>query len=102
MRERRVSHLTPRHRDISPGGSCGTPGAGSSGEGADRQATCPERFALRDELGVECVIRCREGPAGSAHEVKGLDRGGPRHQEITMPKDGKTEPTLARPPVVSQ
>ncbi|HEY6695529.1 MAG TPA: DUF899 family protein, partial [Solirubrobacteraceae bacterium] len=34
--------------------------------------------------------------------MKGLDRRGPRHQETTMPKYGKTEPTLARPPVVSQ
>jgi hypothetical protein len=34
-------------------------------------------FPLRDDLGVECVMRCREGPAGSAHEVQGLDRRGP-------------------------
>jgi hypothetical protein len=32
------------------------------------------------------VIPCREAPAGSAHQVKGLDRRGPRHQETTMPK----------------
>jgi hypothetical protein len=30
--------------------------------------------------------RCREAPVGSAHQVKGLDRRGPRHQETTMPK----------------
>src|SRR5215203_6209496 len=45
---------------------------------------------------------CREVPAGSAQRVKGLDRRGSRHQETTMPKYGKTQPTLARPPVVSQ
>jgi hypothetical protein len=32
------------------------------------------------------LFRCREAPAGSAHQVKGLDRRGPRHQETTMPK----------------
>src|SRR6266568_4129301 len=29
---------------------------------------------------------CREALTGSAHQVKGHDRGGPRHQETTMPK----------------
>src|SRR5215203_3242537 len=42
-------------------------------------------FPLRDGLGRD-VIPCREATAGSAHQVKGLGRSGPRHQEITMPK----------------
>src|SRR5512133_344154 len=29
---------------------------------------------------------CREALTGAAHQVKGLDRRGPRHQETTMPK----------------
>jgi hypothetical protein len=36
-------------------------------------------------LGV-AVIPCREALTGSAHQVKGHDRRGPRHQETTMPK----------------
>src|SRR5919109_362481 len=32
------------------------------------------------------VLACREALAGSAHQVKGHDRRGPRHQETTMPK----------------
>jgi hypothetical protein len=32
------------------------------------------------------VIPCREALTGSAHQAKGLDRRGPRHQEATMPK----------------
>src|SRR5215210_1223281 len=32
------------------------------------------------------VIPCREPPAGSAPQVKGLDPRGPRRQETTMPK----------------
>ena len=31
-------------------------------------------------------VRCREALTGSAHKVKGRERGGPRHQETTMPK----------------
>jgi hypothetical protein len=29
---------------------------------------------------------CREALTGSAHQVKGRERRGPRHQETTMPK----------------
>ena len=32
------------------------------------------------------MILCREALIGSAHQVKGHDRRGPRHQETTMPK----------------
>jgi hypothetical protein len=37
----------PRHRDTSPGGSCGTPGAGSSGKGAPMQAECRKGSVTR-------------------------------------------------------
>ena len=40
----------------------------------------------RDGLGARWVILCREALTGSAHQVKGHDRHGPRHQETTMPK----------------
>src|ERR671914_587441 len=32
------------------------------------------------------MISCRDALTGSAHQVKGHDRRGPRHQETTMPK----------------
>jgi hypothetical protein len=32
------------------------------------------------------AIGCREALTGSAHQVKGRERRGPRHQETTMPK----------------
>ena len=41
------------------------------------------------------VIPCREALTGSAHQVKGPDRGGPRQQEISMPKH------LAKPDIVT-
>jgi hypothetical protein len=31
-------------------------------------------------------VACREALTGSAHQVKGRERRGLRHQEITMPK----------------
>jgi hypothetical protein len=31
-------------------------------------------------------VPCREALIGSAHQVKGRERRGPRHQETTMPK----------------
>jgi hypothetical protein len=31
-------------------------------------------------------VPCREALTGSAHQVKGRERRGPRHQETTMPK----------------
>ena len=31
-------------------------------------------------------VACREALTGSAHQVKGRERRGPRHQETTMPK----------------
>jgi hypothetical protein len=31
-------------------------------------------------------VPCREALTGSALQVKGRERRGPRHQEITMPK----------------
>src|SRR5207247_8738512 len=43
---RRVSRIAPDHRDTSPGGSCGTPGAGSPGKGAYMQAKCPQEVRL--------------------------------------------------------
>src|SRR4051812_10586188 len=52
------------------------------------------------------VVACRERPAGSAHQVKGHGRRGPRHQEITMPKylllkhyRGGPEAHIAYPPL---
>jgi hypothetical protein len=30
-------------------------------------------------------LRCRELPAGSAHQVKGRERRGQRHEETMMP-----------------
>src|SRR6185369_1476025 len=49
---------------------------------------------------------CREFPTGSAHQVTGHDRRGPRHQETTMPKylllkhyRGGPEPHRAVPPM---
>jgi hypothetical protein len=44
------------------------------------------------------VIPCREAPAGSAHQVKGLDRRGPRHQETTVPKYLLLKRRAERPP----
>jgi hypothetical protein len=32
-------------------------------------------------------VRCREPSTGSAHQVNGRERRGPRHQETMMPKD---------------
>jgi hypothetical protein len=32
-------------------------------------------------------VPCREALTGSAHQVKGRERRGPRHQETTMPKN---------------
>jgi hypothetical protein len=49
-RERRVSRLTPGHRDTSPGGSYGTPGAGAAAKGARMQADCP-RGSCGDTIG---------------------------------------------------
>jgi hypothetical protein len=31
-------------------------------------------------------VPCREALTGSAHQAKGRERRGPRHQEIAMPK----------------
>ena len=31
-------------------------------------------------------VPCREALTGSAHQVKGRERRGPRHEETTMPK----------------
>jgi hypothetical protein len=55
---RRVSRIAPGHRDTSPGGSCGTPGAGSSGKGARMLAGYP--------LGIPTV---QPGPRGSHHDL---------------------------------
>jgi hypothetical protein len=52
------------------------------------------------------LISCREALTGSAHQVKGGDRRGPRHQETTMPKylllkhyRGGPEPHIPFPPM---
>src|ERR1700745_4033378 len=52
------------------------------------------------------MIPCREALTGSAHQVKGHDRRGPRHQETTMPKylllkhyRGGPEPHRPLPPM---
>jgi hypothetical protein len=41
-----VSRIAPGHRDTSPGGSCGTPGAGSFGKGARTRGKCPQGVPL--------------------------------------------------------
>jgi hypothetical protein len=43
-------------------------------------------------------VRCREALTGSAHQVKGRERRGPRHQETTMPKYLLLERRAERPP----
>jgi hypothetical protein len=43
-----VSRLTPGHRDTSPGGSYGTPGAGAAAKGVRMQAEFPQGFRFRD------------------------------------------------------
>src|ERR1700759_5051243 len=52
------------------------------------------------------MLRCREAPAGSAHEVKGHDTRGPGREETTMPKylllkhsRGGPEPHRPVPPI---
>jgi hypothetical protein len=46
----------------------------------------PTRRSRYATVSERDVIPCRQATAGSAHQVKGLGRRGPRHQEITMPK----------------
>jgi hypothetical protein len=59
-RERRVSRLTPGHRETSPGGSYGTPGAG-----APRRAPACRRIARKG-------FRFRDLSAASAMAVRSL------------------------------
>src|ERR671923_538752 len=47
----RETNPPPGHRDTSPGGSYGTPGAGAAAKGARMQAECPQGFRLRDTAG---------------------------------------------------
>src|SRR5215216_6421690 len=55
---------------------------------------------------IALLLPCREAPTGSAHQVKGHDRRGPRHQETTMPKylllkhySGGPQPHRPVPPI---
>ena len=41
-----------------------------------RRAGVSRTVPLRNGLGADCVILCREAPAGSAHQMSGLDRLG--------------------------
>jgi len=51
---RRVSRMALLgYRDTSPGGSCGTRGAGSSGKGARMRVECPQVLPVGDDLGAE-------------------------------------------------
>src|SRR3954462_9487707 len=52
--ERRVSRLTPRHCDTSPGGSYGTPGADTAATRRHIEAECPQRvpFCTQHPLGA--------------------------------------------------
>jgi hypothetical protein len=43
-------------------------------------------------------VPCRETLTGSAHQVKGRERRGPRHQETTMPKHLLLKRRAERPP----
>jgi hypothetical protein len=43
-------------------------------------------------------VPCREALTGSAHQVKGRERRGPRHQETTMPKYLLLKRRAERPP----
>jgi hypothetical protein len=42
-------------------------------------------------------VPCREALTGSAHQVKGRERRGPRHQEITMRKHSLLKRRAERP-----
>jgi hypothetical protein len=55
-RERRVSRLTARHRDTSPGGSYGTPRAGAAAKGARTQAECPQGVPFRTQHPLGVVV----------------------------------------------
>jgi hypothetical protein len=75
-----VSRLAPPHR----AGLTGHPVCARRLKRSRDRMVSRWGFPLRDDLGAEGVIPCREALAGSAHQVKGLDRRGPRHQETTM------------------
>lgn len=57
---------------------------------SSRLALLERSFPLNDpatgRAGSSVSVRCREALTGSAHQVKGRERRGPRHQEATMPK----------------
>jgi hypothetical protein len=85
-------HLGARHMELSA-----APAATASGQralsrrsgrttGVSYAFKWPTRRRPRRGLRSLLAARCREAPAGSAYQVKGLDRRGPRHQETMMPK----------------
>ena len=54
--ERRVSRLTPRHCDTSPGGSYGTPGADTAATRRHIEAECPQRVCFRTQQSLGAVV----------------------------------------------
>src|SRR4051812_48699019 len=82
------------------------------GSPASRTSVSPVRVRRQSLEGVSAgpaasgLIACREAPIGSAHQVQGHERRGPRHQETTMPKylllkhyRGGPEPHRPVPPI---
>src|SRR3954451_7442626 len=56
QRQRRVSRLTPRHCDTSPGGSYGTPGADTAATRRHIEAECPQRVPFRTQHPLGAVV----------------------------------------------
>src|SRR3954454_10488349 len=54
--ERRVSRLTPRHCDTSPGESYGTPGADTAATRRHIEAECPQRVPFRTQHPLGAVV----------------------------------------------
>ena len=55
-RKRRVSRLTPRHCDTSPGGPYGTPGADTAATRRHIEAECPQRVPFRTQHPLGAVV----------------------------------------------
>jgi hypothetical protein len=66
-----VSRLTSRHRDTSPGGSYGTPGAGAAAKGARMQAECPQGVPLAgQQRAMRSAAGCTSNSSTSALTIR--------------------------------